>query len=81
MNGYLVFCMFLSYFTCYFSAWKGVKSTGKIVWITCTAPYLILTILLIKGITLEGSSIGLTALFVPDWSLLANGGIWRDAAV
>ena len=81
MNGYLVFCLFLSYLFSYFSAWKGIKSTGKMVWVTCTLPYFILTVLLIKGITLEGSSLGLRALFVPKWELLSNGAIWKDAAV
>jgi SNF family Na+-dependent transporter len=81
MNGFLVFCLFLSYVCVYFSAWKGVKSTGKMVWVTCTAPYVILTVLLIKGLTLEGSGKGLEKLFVPDWKSLGNGGIWRDAAV
>jgi len=46
--------LFLSYICVYFSAWKGIKSTGKMVWVTCTAPYVILTILLIKGLTLDG---------------------------
>lgn len=81
MNGFLVLCLFLSYVCVYFSAWKGVKSTGKMVWVTCTAPYVILTVLLIKGLTLEGSGKGLEKLFVPDWKSLGNGGIWRDAAV
>lgn len=81
MNGWLVFNMFLSYLFTYFSTWKGVKSAGKMVWVTCTAPYFFLAVLFIKGCTLEGSSIGLKALFVPDWNSLANGTIWKDAAV
>lgn len=65
LNGWLVFCMFLSWVLIYFSAWKGVKSTGKMVWFTCTLPYVILTILLIKGLTLEGSGKGLKFLVIP----------------
>lgn len=81
MNGFLVFCLFLSYLCTYFSAWKGIKSTGKMVWVTCTAPYIILTVLLVKGLTLEGSGKGLEALFIPKWELLSEGKIWKDAAV
>jgi len=73
MNWFLVFCLFLSYFITYFSAWRGIKSTGKIVWVTCTAPYVILTVLLIKGLTLEGFEIGLAKLFIPDWESLGKG--------
>lgn len=81
LQGWLVFCLFLSYFIVYFSAWKGVKSTGKMVWVTCTAPYVILTILLIKGLTLEGMEIGLAFLFKPDWSKIATLNVWQAAAV
>lgn len=51
------------------------------VWVTCTLPYFILTVLLIKGLTLEGSTKGLEKLFVPDWSSLGNIEIWKNAAV
>lgn len=76
LNGRLVFCLFLSYIILYFSAWKGVKSTGKMVWITCLLPYVILTILLIKGLTLEGAGKGLKFLFIPDWASLGKAKIW-----
>ena len=65
--GWLVFCMFISYLSTYFSLWKGLRSIGRIVWVTCLLPYIILTILLIKGLTLEGSGEGLKYLFIPDW--------------
>jgi len=81
LQGWLVFCLFLSYFVVYFSAWKGVKSTGKMVWVTCTAPYVILTILLIRGLTLEGMEIGLAFLFRPEWSKIATINVWQAAAV
>lgn len=76
LNGHLVFCMFCSYFLIYFSAWKGVKSTGKMVWVTCTLPYVILTVLLIKGLTLEGSGNGLRYLLIPEWSKVADIDVW-----
>lgn len=76
LNGHLVFCMFLSYFLIYFSAWKGVKSTGKMVWVTCTMPYVILTILLIKGMTLEGAGEGVKYLLVPKWEKIGDIAVW-----
>jgi SNF family Na+-dependent transporter len=68
----MAFCLFLSYFIVYFASWKGLKSTGAIVYVTAPLPYLLLTILLIKGLTLEGSGSGLIYLFVPDWSKLES---------
>ena len=32
----------------YISLFKGVKSSGKVVWITATMPYVVLTILLVR---------------------------------
>lgn len=76
---WLVLCMFLSYVMNYFSAWKGLKSTGKMVYVTCLLPYLMLTILLIKGLSLEGAGTGLRFLFVPDWSKLWDIQVWKAA--
>ena len=76
----LVFCLILAYTVTYFSAWKGLKSTGKVAWVSCLLPYLVLTILLIKGFTLEGCSKGLKYLFLPDWSKLGDIKVWQAAA-
>jgi SNF family Na+-dependent transporter len=78
--GPLVGCLVLSYIVTYFSAWKGLKSTGKMVYVSCLLPYLILTILLIKGFTLEGCGLGLKYLFLPDWSKLGDISVWVAAA-
>ena len=81
MVWWLAFCMFLSYFITYFSAFKGLKSVGNIVYFTCTLPYILLTIFLIKGLTLEGSGEGIKFLFKPDLSKLWNAQVWVDAAI
>lgn len=51
----LVGCSLIVFIMLYFSLFKGVKSSGKVVWITATAPYIILTILLIRGLFLPGA--------------------------
>jgi hypothetical protein len=51
-------CLFLVFLTVYFALWKGPRSSGKVVWVTATAPYVVLTILLIRGLTLPGASKG-----------------------
>jgi SNF family Na+-dependent transporter len=80
MVGPLVGCMFLSYVFTYFSVWKGLKSTGKMVYVTCLLPYLILTILFIRGLTLEGCGKGLSDLFTAKWEFLGMVGVWKNAA-
>lgn len=75
----IVLSLFVAYVIVYFSIWKGVESTGKIVYFTALMPYVMLFIMLIRGLTLEGSGDGLYYLFYPDWSKLGNVKVWRDA--
>lgn len=39
-----------------FMSVQGVKSTGKVVWLTAIMPYMVLTNLLMLGLMLEGAS-------------------------
>ena len=74
----IVASLFVSYVLIYFSIWKGVESTGKVVYFTALFPYVLLLILLIRGLTLQGAGTGLYYLFYPDWSKLGNAKVWRD---
>ena len=47
-------------------------STPQVVYFTAVYPYIVLTILLIRGVTLEGSFEGLKYYLIPDWSKLKN---------
>ena len=64
-------------FVCIF---KGVSSSGKAVYFTATFPYLVLVILVIFGATLDGAREGIDFYLRPDWSKLADGKVWSDAA-
>uniref|UniRef100_A0A8C7D011 Solute carrier family 6 member 18 n=1 Tax=Oncorhynchus kisutch TaxID=8019 RepID=A0A8C7D011_ONCKI len=59
---------------------RGIKTIGKAVYFTATFPYLVLTIFLVRALTLPGSSEGLIYLFTPDWEILKNPQVWLDAA-
>ena len=56
-------------------------SIGKVVWITATMPYVLLTILLIRGVLLPGAMDGIRFYLVPDLKALLKPGVWIDAAV
>ena len=45
----------------------------QVVYVTATAPYLLLTILLIRGVTLDGALDGLRLYVTPKFELLASG--------
>ena len=52
---------------------KGVQSSGKVVYVTATFPYVVLIILVIFGATLEGAKDGIEFYLKPDISKLNDG--------
>ncbi|XP_066524970.1 LOW QUALITY PROTEIN: sodium- and chloride-dependent GABA transporter 2-like [Hoplias malabaricus] len=79
LNWDLVLCLLIAWVVCYFCIWKGVKSTGKVVYFTATFPYFMLLVLLIRGVTLPGAGIGIHFYLYPDLERLADPQVWMDA--
>ncbi|XP_046689503.1 sodium- and chloride-dependent GABA transporter 2-like isoform X2 [Silurus meridionalis] len=75
----LALCLLLAWTICYFCVWKGVKSTGKVVYFTATFPYVMLVVLLLRGITLPGAFDGIRFYLYPDPTRLAEPQVWMDA--
>ncbi|XP_070552978.1 sodium- and chloride-dependent glycine transporter 2-like isoform X2 [Ptychodera flava] len=76
----LALCLLLAWVIVFFTLVKGVKSVGKVVYFTATFPYLVLLILLIRGVTLPGASEGIKFYMMPQWERLGNAKVWKDAA-
>ena len=64
---------------CYFIIKNGAKITGKVVIITAMAPFVILFLLVLRGLFLNGALEGIVYLFKPKWHMLWNYTIWTDA--
>uniref|UniRef100_A0A3B5QL12 Transporter n=1 Tax=Xiphophorus maculatus TaxID=8083 RepID=A0A3B5QL12_XIPMA len=79
LNWDMALCLFIAWVMCYFCIWKGVKSTGKVVYFTATFPYLMLVVLLVRGLTLPGAGIGIQFYLYPDLGRLADPQVWMDA--
>lgn len=76
---HLVLCLAIAWTFAFFCVFRGVKSIGKVVYFTATFPYVILTALLIRALTMEGSSKGILYFITPQWELLQSPGVWADA--
>ncbi|XP_072361185.1 sodium- and chloride-dependent neutral and basic amino acid transporter B(0+)-like isoform X2 [Scyliorhinus torazame] len=79
---YLALCLLLARLIIGAVLSKGIKSSGKVVYFTATFPYVVLIILLIRGLTLEGAYKGIEFYIgrQSDFSKLADAEVWKDAA-
>ncbi|XP_015282828.1 PREDICTED: sodium-dependent neutral amino acid transporter B(0)AT1 [Gekko japonicus] len=76
---WLLLCLLCAWAVLYVCTIRGIETTGKAVYVTSTLPYVVLTIFLIRGLTLKGSVSGIVYLFTPDVDELANPVTWLDA--
>ncbi|XP_072521890.1 sodium- and chloride-dependent neutral and basic amino acid transporter B(0+) [Salminus brasiliensis] len=79
---HLALCLLLGWIMIGAALFKGIKSSGKVVYFTATFPYAVLLILLIRGVTLEGARNGIEYYIGSQSNLtkLAEAEVWKDAA-
>lgn len=75
-----VICLFFAWVLIFFCLMKGIKSSGKVVYFTATFPYVLLVILLVRGLTLPGYKEGIKFYIIPEWERLKDPKVWSDAA-
>ncbi|XP_063417773.1 sodium- and chloride-dependent creatine transporter 1-like [Mytilus trossulus] len=73
-----VLCLLFVWIMVYFIVWRGIKWSGKVVYFTALFPYLILTTLLIRAVTLDGAIYGIKYYLTPDFSRLSDPQVWID---
>lgn len=79
---YLALCLLLAWIIVGAALFKGIKSSGKVVYFTATFPYVVLVILLIRGATLEGAFDGIDYYIgrQSNFTKLMEAEVWKDAA-
>ncbi|XP_038151364.1 sodium- and chloride-dependent GABA transporter ine isoform X2 [Cyprinodon tularosa] len=73
-------CLLLSWIIIYLCIFKGVKSTGKVVYFTAVFPYFVLFALLINNVQLPGAKEGMLYFVTPVWGKLFEVKVWVNAA-
>ncbi|XP_067650906.1 sodium- and chloride-dependent glycine transporter 1-like [Haliotis asinina] len=77
----LALCLFASYLVIFGCIVKGVVTIGKVVYVTATLPYVFLSVLLIRILTLPGGLYGAQVFITPDFSKLLQIQVWLEACV
>ncbi|KAL5014071.1 hypothetical protein ScPMuIL_008341 [Solemya velum] len=77
----LLLCLLAAWIIVFLCLIKGIKSSGKVVYVAATVPYVLLSILLIRGLLLPGAVDGILFYIVPRWENLLEISVWSDAAV
>ncbi|XP_046584048.1 sodium-dependent proline transporter-like [Haliotis rubra] len=76
----LLVCLLVAWLVVFLSLIKGIKSSGKVVYVAATVPYLILIALLVRGLLLPGAVEGIRYYAIPQWSKLLDAKVWRNGA-
>ncbi|XP_036355768.1 sodium- and chloride-dependent glycine transporter 2-like [Octopus sinensis] len=79
INSGLAWTYAIAWIMVFLSLSRSVKTVGKVVYFTAILPYIILTILLIRGVTLKGSKAGIQFYIQPDISKISSL-VWKEAS-
>ncbi|KRX25196.1 Sodium- and chloride-dependent GABA transporter 1 [Trichinella nelsoni] len=81
LNGNLSICLLAAWVMVFAILIKGIKSAGKVIYVLATVPYILLLVLLIRGLLLTNSMKGIEFFLIPDFSRLTSSEVWGDAAI
>ncbi len=70
---------FITWLLIFLIIFKGVRNVGKVVMITVPLPVILLLIVLVRGLTLPGSTTGIIYYLKPNWELLKDPSVWLAA--
>jgi len=71
-NWQLTVCLLVSWTLIFLILIRGVQSSGKAAYFLALFPYVVLTGLLIRGVTLPGAVNGILFFITPQWDQLLN---------
>nr|KAG5690002.1 hypothetical protein BaRGS_007304 [Batillaria attramentaria] len=75
----LALCLLLAWIVVYACICKGIRSSGKVMYVTATSPYIFMLILLIRNSLLDGAGDGVKFYLSPNITKLGEMQVWVDA--
>ncbi len=75
----ILFAVLIGYALVLFALRKNVQTLSSVVKVTAIAPFILLFIMMIRGVTLPGAADGLALFLIPDWGSLFNIQLWQAA--
>ncbi|XP_049336248.1 solute carrier family 6 member 16b isoform X1 [Astyanax mexicanus] len=79
-NPVITACLAAAWTIVCLAMYKGIKSTGKVMYFSSVFPYVVLLCFLVRGLMLDGASEGLVYMFNPKVEIWADVQVWRQAA-
>jgi len=79
INYIILIFLIVTWIAIYYSIYHGVRTVGKVVYVTVILPWLILLVLIIRGITLPGALEGLSYYLTPNFAALKDPIVWINA--
>ncbi|KAM9332789.1 sodium-dependent neutral amino acid transporter B(0)AT1-like [Pholidichthys leucotaenia] len=79
LQWWIVVSLIAAWTVLFVSCIRGIETSGKAVYVTSTLPYVVLTIFLVRGLTLKGSVEGIKFLFTPNVDELLRPETWLNA--
>ncbi|XP_071091425.1 sodium- and chloride-dependent glycine transporter 2-like [Haliotis cracherodii] len=76
---HLLLCNLASWVVVFLCLMKGIRSVGKVVYVTALVPFILLTVLLIRSCMMPGAGEGILYFLRPDFSRLASVQVWLEA--
>ncbi|XP_060062612.1 sodium- and chloride-dependent taurine transporter-like [Ylistrum balloti] len=75
----LALTLLFAWIVVYLCICKGIRSSGKVMYVTATSPYLFMTALLIRNSLLDGAIDGVEFYLKPNITKLSEIEVWVDA--
>ncbi|VDL32490.1 unnamed protein product [Hymenolepis diminuta] len=75
----LALCLLLAWIVVFLCIFRGIRASGKVLYITATAPFILMGILLGRTAVLNGAKKGMIYYMQPKWERLASLEVWSDA--